>query len=245
MTHDPERWLDPESDASDALRAVLDSARDDATPEQRERLEARLGAALGWGAASAAAAKGAAAATTTGAAKGGVLKASLIVTAALAVTAGGGVIGYRALSSEPTPEPGQVSEPAPPDPTPPPAEEEAVRLEEPPAPEPEAAEAPAEAPAPRRAAQPRAPRDHLASEVALLGEVQRIVDSNPRRALRLLGQHRRRYPDGTLVEEREFFMVQALWGAGRRDAARGRARRFLEAHPSSPHAPRLRRLVGE
>lgn len=244
MTQDPQRWLDPDSDASDGLRAVLASASDDADPAQRDRLESRLGAALGWGAAGAATGVGAAAATTA-AGKGGVLKIVILAGAALAVTAGGGVLGYQALQ---TPEPAPVEAPAEPE-----APVEAPTRE--PAPEPlveepveEAVEPPAEEPvvepAPRRPrSQPTDPGDDLASEVALLGEVQRHVDSDPRRALRLLAQHRQRFPNGTLVEEREFFTAQALWTSGQRRQARVRARRFLARYPRSTHAPRLQRIV--
>lgn len=66
----------------------------------------------------------------------------------------------------------------------------------------------------------------------------------PARAFELTEEHRRRFPAGSLVQEREVFAVEALWRTGRRGVALERAKRFLAAHPDSSHAARLRSLVG-
>ena len=59
-------------------------------------------------------------------------------------------------------------------------------------------------------------------------------------ALALLEQARRQFPGGTLAQEREALSIEALAISGQRGAAAERARRFLEAHPSSMHAARVR-----
>ena len=80
----------------------------------------------------------------------------------------------------------------------------------------------------------------LAAEVALLKQANaQLAGGDPARALALLDEHRRLYPRGALVEERDAARVLALCGAGRHSegiAARGR---FLREHPSSPQLARV------
>ncbi len=60
-------------------------------------------------------------------------------------------------------------------------------------------------------------------------------------ALTYLARHRRDFPRGTLVEEREVETVLALCALGRVDEARAKASTFEEAFPSSAHADRVAR----
>ncbi|HEX8791820.1 MAG TPA: tetratricopeptide repeat protein [Polyangiaceae bacterium] len=63
-------------------------------------------------------------------------------------------------------------------------------------------------------------------------------------ALALLEQHRARYPNGILVEEREAERIVVLCALGRTDEARAAAGRFLRDHPRSPQAARVRASCG-
>ncbi len=63
------------------------------------------------------------------------------------------------------------------------------------------------------------------------------------RALALLDTYERRFPAGTFVQEAEVLRVKALSAKGDRAGARRTGERFLAAHPSSPHASRIRAIV--
>jgi hypothetical protein len=62
-------------------------------------------------------------------------------------------------------------------------------------------------------------------------------------ALATLEATRARHPASVLGQEREALTIQALARAGQRDAARSRARAFLEKFPTSPHAESLARFA--
>ena len=64
-------------------------------------------------------------------------------------------------------------------------------------------------------------------------------------ALAELDAYRRAFPDAALDDEATVLRVNALLLRGDRSAATVLANRFLAAHPSSPHAPRLRTLAAE
>jgi hypothetical protein len=80
----------------------------------------------------------------------------------------------------------------------------------------------------------------LSAEIALLSQANALLaGGDPARALALLDEHRRLYPRGALVEERDAARVLALCGAGRHSegiAARGR---FLREHATSPQLARV------
>jgi hypothetical protein len=82
----------------------------------------------------------------------------------------------------------------------------------------------------------------LDAELALLQDVHGALRANEgARALRLLDEHRRRFPNGALAEESEAARVFALCQVGRADEARDVAGRFLREHARSPLAPRVAR----
>lgn len=58
-----------------------------------------------------------------------------------------------------------------------------------------------------------------------------------------LNEHARRFPNGTLAEEREFLSVSMLVAAGRRAEATERGERFLSEHPRSLYARRVRLML--
>jgi outer membrane protein assembly factor BamD (BamD/ComL family) len=68
---------------------------------------------------------------------------------------------------------------------------------------------------------------------------------DPERALALVAEHQRRFPDGALAQEREVVAVTALVATGQTDRARARAQRFSHAYPDSTYLPRLRQIVSD
>lgn len=87
------------------------------------------------------------------------------------------------------------------------------------------------------------PADGPAEELALLVRIKQKVSSDPAVALALVDEGHRRFPRGSFHQERESIAVLALAQLGRGAEARARAKHFLDAHPQSPYAERLRGLV--
>jgi hypothetical protein len=84
----------------------------------------------------------------------------------------------------------------------------------------------------------------LAAEIALFDRVRAAVNaSESDRALGLLDDYERRFPAGAFRQEAEVVRVQALLQKGDRAAATRAGERFLAAHPTSPHAARLRAML--
>jgi hypothetical protein len=69
------------------------------------------------------------------------------------------------------------------------------------------------------------------------------VKTDAAAALRLVDEHARRFPKSALVQEREALAIEALVGAGRADAARGRANAFLDRYPTSALRRRIERSI--
>jgi hypothetical protein len=106
--------------------------------------------------------------------------------------------------------------------------------------------APTEPPAPEPAP-PAAQADaasRLREEALLVRSAERLLGSDPGRALTLTEERRRRFPGGALDQEAEVVAIDALLRLGRRDAATARARAFEARHPGSVHARRIRALFG-
>lgn len=82
-----------------------------------------------------------------------------------------------------------------------------------------------------------------AGELQLIEAAERALPANPELALSLLREHERRYPEGSLQQEREVIAVTALVAVGQRDRARDRADSFARQHPDSTYLPRLRRII--
>jgi hypothetical protein len=94
---------------------------------------------------------------------------------------------------------------------------------------------------PLASAAPAAPApSDLDAELALLQDAHAALRANDGlRALRILDEHTRRFPNGALGEESEAARVFALCQVGRPAEARDVAGRFLREHPRSPLAPRV------
>lgn len=83
------------------------------------------------------------------------------------------------------------------------------------------------------------------TEVALLGRAQHELASDPGSALSATEEHARRYPNGALLQEREFIAIQALVRLGRRSEAVTRAAQFRSRFPESAHLRRIDILLGQ
>ena len=91
-------------------------------------------------------------------------------------------------------------------------------------------------PPPPAAPSPPRPADVTqlgAERIALDAARAALVRGDPTSALNRLADHRRRYPNGLLSEEREAMWVEALVHAGRYDEARFAAAKFRERAPQS------------
>ncbi len=104
--------------------------------------------------------------------------------------------------------------------------------------------APAEPPtAPRvRAVPALSDEDTLAEEMRLIGRARRAhAASNDPEAMAALSEHRRRFPRGTLTEERE--ATELLIRCARQEpGTAGRVAAFARRFPASPQRPRIDRV---
>lgn len=255
--------MNDENELSHDARALLAEARggDDPSPGDRARVRRTLmatiagtaGLAASSAASSAAAASAGTVATTAGLSLGAKIAAVVLVVGAV----GGGTVAVapwedpepvvvehrehraRAVEQEQT----EIAPSPAIEPTIEPMIEPAIEI---PAP----IEAPVEI-APRAARTVRAPppaiappapsASTLAEEVALLRSAQSALNAGDADgALSRLADHARRFPTGTMAEERDAARILALCRAGRRDEARDAAARFLRERPSSPLAARVR-----
>jgi len=116
---------------------------------------------------------------------------------------------------------------------------------------PELAPAPVDAPiaplAPSSSSRPvelqKAPRsrDGLAEEVVLLSRAQtELRAGRPANALLALNEHQRKFPRGTLAEERTAARIQALCALGRTDEANAQLKQLASISPNSAHQERAR-----
>lgn len=109
--------------------------------------------------------------------------------------------------------------------------------------------APAEETAPAKpsaaAAAPKPAPTSLTEEVAALDAAREaLAGGDASRTLRALDEHDRKFPGGMLGPEATVLRIEALALRGDRAGARRLGTAFLEAHPRSPHAARLRTLLG-
>lgn len=85
-----------------------------------------------------------------------------------------------------------------------------------------------------------APASSLTVERALLDQARAALTSGDgARALSLADEHRRRFSNAQLSEEREAIAIQALVTLGRYDEARARAGRFRDVAPNSLFLPAI------
>jgi len=263
QVRDPSGWppaTDNPIEATCHERSLLRSAHGDApTAKSRRRTLVALGLAGGVGGATTATATSTAAvALKSSAAVGG---ATLVKWIGVGVLTGAVVIGAATvvpkkaparapvtMGGDPPYPPAQPASAAPiASPTPPVAPTQAEPPPPPPSP-PSPATAPSEEPAPKPAApapvaQPAA--TSLTYEVAALDHAREaLVSGDAGGALRALDDHDRRFPGGMLGPEATVLRIEALALRGDRASAVRLGKAFLDAHPRSPHASRLRSLLG-
>ncbi|WP_394842873.1 hypothetical protein LZC95_38100 [Pendulispora brunnea] len=97
---------------------------------------------------------------------------------------------------------------------------------------------------PARKAPPKTERrSSLLEEMALLDAARASIAAHaPARALATLDDLEHRFPQTTFREEATVLRIEALHAAGDRARAESLARAFLEAHPKSAYARRVRSL---
>jgi TolA-binding protein len=99
-------------------------------------------------------------------------------------------------------------------------------------------------PPPLHAPKSAAHDETLASQIALFDRARTALDGGDAEgALVLLDDYERRFPGGTFTQEAQVLRVQALLRKGNRAAATRAGERFLQAHPTSPHAARVRAML--
>ncbi|MEZ4376011.1 MAG: hypothetical protein R3B07_34715 [Polyangiaceae bacterium] len=123
-------------------------------------------------------------------------------------------------------------------------------VEAPPAPS-----ATVEAPRPRAAAAVPSPatpkveapsaKAQLLEESRLLSAARAALSTDPKKALALTEQHRAKFPQGTLTQEREVIAIQALGKLGKKKDAEQRADRFGKDYPDSAHKDRVQGKLGD
>jgi Outer membrane lipoprotein len=251
---DPVRLL--EGDGSDAERALLRAGVSEEPPADGPR---RLAAALGVSiaplstppaaTAGAEAGSGAQASTTTAGAAS-TAPAPLAASFAsrlglkwLALASAGATVAVAVLAirsaGAPQPQPAHGTSPServPPEP----ARSQADDRVATPAPDPAAAESSG------RPGAGHAGSKSIAREIEQLDLARgRLQRGHARAALDELDAYRREHPQGVLAQEAALLRIEALAEAGERGAARRHAERFLSDHPESPHASRIRALLGK
>ena len=107
-----------------------------------------------------------------------------------------------------------------------------------------------DAPAPSNTAQAAARQgaapapSSLGEEIALFDRARTALDGGDANgALALVDTYERRFPSGAFAQEAEVLRVQALLRKGDRTGASRVGERFLAAHPTSPHAARIRAIL--
>lgn len=178
-------------------------------------------------------------ATSAASLGGAKLVIALAATFALGVATGLGVAPSRTANPAPPAAPVALS--------PAPITSAARDIELPDLPEPPAViSAPAVAAPPRfeNRAPPAVSARGLAAERGLL-DVARVAlaRGDATEALTAVERHRREYPEGVLVEEREALAVKALVALGRRDEARARAEQFERRFPNGLMLPAVKGVV--
>ncbi|HEY5962180.1 MAG TPA: hypothetical protein VIV60_36740 [Polyangiaceae bacterium] len=83
------------------------------------------------------------------------------------------------------------------------------------------------------------------SEAALIDQAHRELANSPSTALALTETHRKLYPKGILIQEREVIAIEALSRLGKTRTAEKRAGEFRTEQPHSIHEMRLRGVLGD
>jgi hypothetical protein len=87
---------------------------------------------------------------------------------------------------------------------------------------------------------PAKPAPPALSEAELLEQARSALKSDPARALARANEHRKRFPGGVLVQEREVIAIKALRALGRDAEADSRSAAFEKAFPGSAFQRKLK-----
>jgi hypothetical protein len=244
---EPRRLLQEEGD--ELGQSLLRSARRDGpSPQARRKAMLALGVASGVGASVVATGTGAASTLAKSTATAALLKwigvgvvGGLVTVGAVSVTMGPPAARTTAPAETATMVAVPARSPIP----------SAAAPAEPPAARPaETAAPPEEAPAARpvetaKAVARSADKPTLGDEIAALDAAREALGAgNAAAALRALDDHDRRFPGGMLGPEATVLRIEALALRGDRASATRLGRAFLDAHPRSPAAARIRTLLG-
>jgi TolA-binding protein len=89
------------------------------------------------------------------------------------------------------------------------------------------------------------PAGSISLQIAAVDRARSALDSGePSRARHLVDSYEAEYPSGTFTQEAEVVRIDALVREGNRAEAERVGKRFLAAYPKSPHASRVRALLG-
>lgn len=80
-------------------------------------------------------------------------------------------------------------------------------------------------------------------EAPLVESARRAAGTDPARALRLVAEHRRNFPDGALRMEARVVEIEALVHLGQREQAERLARDFLERERGTAYRHRIERIL--
>ena len=98
--------------------------------------------------------------------------------------------------------------------------------------------------APLVAAQPRPAVSAFAEQVALLDRARTaLAAGDAARTRQLVDDYETRFRDGAFSQEADVLRIEAMVQQGDQASARRAGTRFLSAHPTSPHATRVRALL--
>lgn len=85
----------------------------------------------------------------------------------------------------------------------------------------------------------------MGQEIAKLDRARAaLTEGDPLRTQQLVNDYEARFPEGSFLEEAEVLRIEALLQQGDRAGATRVGTRFLGSHPTSPHAARVRTLLG-
>lgn len=166
--------------------------------------------------------------------------ASFVVAGLVTVGAGTGWLAYRHYSA-PAPVVTVSAQPPAAKVVAPPALSEPPRQAELPMPAASESPKPSAPPAPAPSAQ-----GDLREEIAVLDRARAAVRAGDGKgALAALADYQRRFPRGTFAQEVTVLRIEALVQTGQTGGAQSLGKKFLAAHPESPHAERIERLLGK
>ncbi|MCA9648241.1 MAG: hypothetical protein H6718_00870 [Polyangiaceae bacterium] len=97
----------------------------------------------------------------------------------------------------------------------------------------------------RSAVEAPSAKAQLLEESRLLSAARAALATDPKKALALTEQHRAKFPQGTLAQEREVIAIQALGKLGNKKDADQRADQFGKDYPDSAHKDRVQGKLGD